>query len=81
MFVQATIQCECGCVSRFEIQSGKKSYVCPQCKKTMEAQALSRLWTIMGELSDWNDDSVKDALGYGSPKMRAIALTVADLAD
>lgn len=37
MFVQATISCKCGCISRIEFQSGKHAYVCPNCKTAMNA--------------------------------------------
>lgn len=81
MFVQATIQCECGCVSRVEFQDGKHAYSCPQCKKAMDKTAYSRLEKIMCEFGDWNTDILKDAVGRGEPKMRATSLTIADLVD
>lgn len=81
MYIQATIQCECGCISRYEIQSPRKSYVCPKCRKSIEKKSFSKLWDIMGELSDWNEESAKDASGYGHPLMRVISLTTADLID
>lgn len=79
MNVQATIQCECGCVSRVEFQDGKHAYICPQCKKAMSESAYDELERIMCELGDWNGEMVKEAAGYGTPKMRAISLSIADL--
>ena len=81
MFVQATIQCECGCVSRSEIQRGKHSYTCPKCGKTMNQDTYNRLETIMGQLADLDIDVLKHASQRGEPNMRAIAITVADLED
>ena len=81
MFVQATIQCECGCVSRSEIQHGKHSYTCPKCGKTMNQDTYNRLETIMGQLADLDVDALKYASQRGEPSMRAIAITVADLED
>ena len=79
MFVQATIQCECGCVSRSELQGRKHSYTCPKCGKTMNQDTYNRLETIMGQLADLGVDALKYASQYGEPNMRAIAITVADL--
>lgn len=79
MFVQATIQCECGCVSRFEFQDGKHAYACPQCKKEMDKAAYSKLEDVMGEFGDWNTDVLKNSAGWNEPSMRAIAITIADL--
>lgn len=79
MFVQATIQCACGCVSRSEIQSGKHSYTCPKCGKSMNQDAYNRLETIMGLLADLDVDVLKYSSQYGEPNMRAIAITVSDL--
>lgn len=79
MFVQATIQCECGCVSRFEFQDGKHAYACPKCKKEMDKAAYSKLEDVMCEFGEWNTEVLKDASGLGVPKMRAITLSIADL--
>lgn len=78
MFVQATIQCECGCISRSELQGGRHSYVCPKCGKTMNHDTYNRLETIMGQLADLGIDTLKYASQYDEPNMRAIAITVAD---
>lgn len=78
MFVQATIQCGCGCISRSEIQSGKHSYICPKCGKAMDQDTYNRLETIMGQLADLDTDVLKYASQYGEPNMRTIAITVAD---
>ena len=79
MFVQATIHCGCGCVSRTELQDGKQQYVCPNCKKVMDTTAYKKLTSIMGELSDWNLDAAKNASGLNEPEMRVVSLSVADL--
>lgn len=79
MYVQATIQCECGCVSRAEFQDGKHAYICPKCKKEMDKKAYSKLESIMGEFGDWNTDVLKNSAGWNEPSMRAIAITIADL--
>ena len=79
MFIQATISCKCGCVSRIEFQDGKHSYTCPQCKATMNPEAYEKLERIMGEFGDWNTDMLKNA--QEEPKMRAITLSIADLVD
>lgn len=83
MFLQATISCECGCVSRFEFQdkAGKDTYVCPcsDCGRNMDKTAYKKLTVIMAELIDWNMDMSKNAEGLHEPKMRAIALTMADM--
>ncbi len=80
MLIQATIHCECGCISRVEFQSGKHAYTCPECKKAMPQSTYSKLEKIMCELGDWNTDVLKNAAGQGTPKMRAVSLTIADLA-
>ena len=79
MFIQANIQCECGCISRFEFQYGKHAYECPECKKAMAPSAYSKLEKIMAEFGDWNTDVLKDTAGLGTPKMRVFALSIADL--
>lgn len=81
MFVQATISCKCGCVSRVEFQDGKHSYTCPQCKTAMAPDAYIKLEKIMCDFGDWNTEVVKNARGSNEPEMRALSLTVADLAD
>ncbi len=80
MYIQATIQCECGCISRAEFQSGKHAYVCPKCKKEMLASTYDKLEKIMCEFGEWNTEVLKGAAGWGEPKMRAISITIADLA-
>lgn len=79
MYIQATIQCECGCISRAEFQSGKHAYVCPKCKKEMLTSTYGKLEKIMCEFGEWNTEVLKDASGLGVPKMRAITLSIADL--
>ena len=74
MYIQATIQCECGCVSRVEFQDGKHAYICPQCKKAMPEIAYAELEKIMCEFGDWNTEMLKDSVGYDTPKMRAVSL-------
>lgn len=81
MFVQATIQCECGCVSRSEIQSGKHLYICPKCGKAMNRDTYAKLESIMGQLADLDTDVLKYASQRREPNMRPIAITVADLGD
>ncbi len=81
MFVQATIQCECGCISRVEFQAGKHTYICPRCKKTMNSNTYSKLEEIMGEFGDLSTDVLKYSSQYGEPNMRAIVITIADLED
>lgn len=81
MFVQATISCECGCVSRLELQSGKVSFVCPRCKKAMADSTYQELANIMGHFGDLNTDVLKHSTGLGEPKMRAITLSIADSED
>ena len=81
MFVQATISCKCGCFSRVEFQDGKHSYTCPQCKAAMAPEAYIKLEKIMCDFADWNTEVVKNARGSNEPEMRALSLTVADLAD
>lgn len=81
MYVQATIQCECGCVSRSEIQHGKHKYVCPKCGKSMNQDTYNKLESIMGELADLDTDVLKYAAQREEPNMRAIAITVADFED
>ena len=79
MYTQATIACECGCVFRYEFQDGKHSVSCPMCGRVMDKNACAELEEIMCAFSDWNMDILKDASGYGKPKMRAVTLSIADL--
>ncbi len=81
MYVQATIQCSCGCLSRTEFQDGKHTYVCPNCKKTMNSNTYNRLEKVMAEFADLGTDVLKYSAQRGEPNMRAIAITIADLAD
>lgn len=79
MYIQATIQCECGCISRVEFQGGKHAYVCPKCKKEMPGRTYDKLEKIMCEFGEWNTDVLKDVAGLGVPQMRAISITISDL--
>lgn len=79
MFVQATIQCECGCISRVEFQTGNHTYICPKCKKAMNSSTYDRLEKVMCEFGDLATDVLKYSSQYGEPNMRAIAITIADL--
>lgn len=81
MLIQATIQCECGCISRVEFQNGKHAYACPQCKKEMDKSTYSKLEEIMCEFGEWNIGVLNDSAQYGAPKMRAITLSIADQSD
>ena len=81
MYIEATISCECGTVSRFEYQDKGKmeTYVCPNCKRTMNKAAYDSLVSTMAEFGDWNTEAEKNASGLHEPKMKAVTLTVADV--
>ena len=81
MFVQATISCKCGCISRIEFQAGKHAYVCPNCKTAMNADMYSKLEKIMCDFGDWNTDVIKNPRGLNEPEMRAVTISIADLGD
>lgn len=81
MFVQAIISCECGCISRFEFQSGKDTYICPNCKKVMNENTFKNMKAIMGEFSDLNSDILKHASGLHEPEMRVASISISDLED
>lgn len=81
MYVQATVNCECGCIFEVEYQgsSYENSPICPDCLKKMDAASWKTLRDAMGYLNDFNQHIVKWSTEHGEPRMQAPALTVRSL--
>lgn len=81
MYVQATVNCECGCI--FEVEFQGSSYenppVCPECQKKMDVESWKTLRDGMGCLNDYNYHAVKWANERGEPRMQVPAVTVRSL--
>ena len=76
MYVQATINCECGSIFRVEFQDGHNVPVCPKCGNQMNEKSWKSLQDVMGRFSDFNHDILKWNLERSEPRMQVPVITV-----
>lgn len=76
MYIQATINCECGCIFQIEFQEGREAPVCPQCGKQMSEQSWKALREVMAEFGDFNHHILKWNSEHKEPRMQVPVLTV-----
>lgn len=78
MYIQANVNCECGCIFEVEFQgsSYSQSPVCPRCKNKMDSTSWKELRNTMGCLNDFNEHIIKWNSEHNEPRMMVPVLTV-----